>query len=340
MRKYYYKNYNEVQNLIDNDDTIQYRVDLMKKYPGLYDSCYEKGWMKYLHFPKDSETIRWKDLNTVEEFQSFINNDPDIINKDTLRKKYPGIYTRARSRNILSFLIFKYNKEYINWGFINSLDMFIDFIDKNNILSRVELLTKFPGLYNKSIRFHWLKSVKFKKDRSTWENKSIEDIQELIDSDPRLINLESLKKYNYLGLLGYIKKNKLKIKFKSPKKSNWEIVLKNYLEENLNLVIEDNSKDSYSRFSKLDLYISKYNIAIEVQGPYHWCMNNKLSSNLKVRKSDIKKNRWCRDNGITLLYFTYSRDYEKYGYPYYIYTSEKELLNEIKNIIKNKGDGR
>ena len=59
----------------------------------------------------------------------------------------------------------------------------------------------------------------------------------------------------------------------------------------------------------------------------------KLEQYLFQRKSDIKKNRWCREQGITLLYFSYDKLLvEKYGYPWYIYTSEKELLAEIERI--------
>ena len=114
--------------------------------------------------------------------------------------------------------------------------------------------------------------------------------------------------------------------------SSWEISLVSFLQDKL---IVNTQLDSYSSYSKIDIFLPNLNIAIEVQGPNHYSKHCRGSFNsfLKTRKSDIKKNRWCREQGITLLYFSYDKLLvEKYGYPWYIYTSEKELLAEIERI--------
>lgn len=114
--------------------------------------------------------------------------------------------------------------------------------------------------------------------------------------------------------------------------SSWEKSLVSFLQDKL---IVNTQLDSYSSYSKIDIFLPNLNIAIEVQGPNHYSKHCRGSFNsfLKTRKSDIKKNRWYREQGITLLYFSYDKLLvEKYGYPWYIYTSEKELLAEIERI--------
>ena len=131
---------------------------------------------------------------------------------------------------------------------------------------------------------------------------------------------------------GWIKYLKFIKKSVNMKISSWEKSLVSFLQDKL---IVNTQLDSYSSYSKIDIFLPNLNIAIEVQGPNHYSKHCRGSFNsfLKTRKSDIKKNRWCREQGITLLYFSYDKLLvKKYGYPWYIYTSEKELLAEIERI--------
>lgn len=52
-------------------------------------------------------------------------------------------------------------------------------------------------------------------------------------------------------------------------------------------------------YSKIDLYIPKFNVALEVQGRHHNSIN-------RVVKSDIKKKEYCNNNNIYLVDIDYS----------------------------------
>ena len=335
IKKYFYKSSSEVQELIDSKG-YQNRRQMKDEFPGLYYKCYDENWMKDLIFPDDIVNKRWKDMNSLEDFQKFIDENPNIKSSEDLRKEYPGLYNRSRSHDILSKIKFKRpNKKLISWEFIDSFEDFENFIEDNDVSQRVELLERFPGLYGKSVKRGWLKEASFEKDRHRWQDMSIEEIQKFIDSNPDLINMESLYIHGFSGLKSYLRKNKLvdKISFKYRGKSSWEIKLSKALKK-AGIETRVDTDTSYSNWSRLDLMVEGHKIAIEIQGPYHWKEHNPRNF-IRVRKSDIKKHRWSINNNITLFYFTYG-DYLKFGYPYYVYTSEKELIADILKEISNQ----
>lgn len=70
---------------------------------------------------------------------------------------------------------------------------------------------------------------------------------------------------------------------------------------------EEEKKKSYWSF---DFYLIDYNIYIEVDGDYfhsnpntRWPDGPKNETQRKVRKNDIKKNKYCKDNNLTLIRF-------------------------------------
>lgn len=204
-------------------------------------------------------------------------------------------------------------------------------IDFKEIKSKNELRLLDQGLFSSIRNNGWLNSLKF---HSKEVINTIEDMQGFILSNQiyssldfkirfkteyhRCLNKKWISQLNYFQLSSKIK-------------TTWEDKLILFLRTS-GYIIESEIV-SYSNYSKIDIFIPDLNIAIEIQGPYHFPVMGKLEQYLFQRKSDIKKNRWCKEKGITLLYFSYDKSLvEKYGYPWYIYTSEKELLEEIERI--------
>ena len=76
---------------------------------------------------------------------------------------------------------------------------------------------------------------------------------------------------------------------------------------NLNIEFEEEKRSSFWSF---DFYLIKYNIYIEVDGDYfhsnpntRWPDGPKTITQLKVRKNDINKNQYCKDNNMHLIRF-------------------------------------
>ena len=76
---------------------------------------------------------------------------------------------------------------------------------------------------------------------------------------------------------------------------------------NLNIEFEEEKQSSFWSF---DFYLTKYDTYIEVDGDYfhanpntRWPDGPKTITQLKVRKNDIKKNKYCEDNNIRLIRF-------------------------------------
>jgi len=79
---------------------------------------------------------------------------------------------------------------------------------------------------------------------------------------------------------------------------------------------------------ELDIFIPKYNIAIECQGEQHFKPIEHFGGDKefeKIKKLDCQKRKLCEENGVKLLY------YSNLGieYPYKVYENKEELLKEI-----------
>lgn len=88
----------------------------------------------------------------------------------------------------------------------------------------------------------------------------------------------------------------------------------------------------YKRNMKIDFYLPKYNVAIECQGLQHfnaegWCAEDSF---VQIIERDKLKKQLCEEHGIKMFYFS-NLGIE---YPYQVYENLDELLNNIKNDIK------
>lgn len=324
-----YETYEDVQSLI-NLENIQNPKELRKKYPKLYIKCMNNDWLKKLCYL--SRQISSENYDSIEKVQNLIIQH-NINTRTELKKKFKIVYNRCCVNKWFDKLLFKDKKDRLNWENLNDIDSIQDFININNIQKPSELENNYVGLYSKILRNKWSDKLYYPLKKKNFKNITLEEIQNYLDEN----NISSPSEFNKLnhGLYNRCLNNKWlgSLTYISKYKSSWESSLETFLELNkVEFIIQ---YESYSIRSKIDLFLPNFNIAIEVQGPGHLsdhCMGG-FSAYLKTRKSDIKKNRWCREQGITLLYFSYDKSLvEKYGYPWYIYTSEKELLAEIERI--------
>ena len=351
----------DVQKFI-NDNRIS-RTDLHDKYPGLYSRCYFNDWninsLKFFDKPRKeksniSKPIKprkeksnisrpinnpFPEINSLELFQIFII-DNKISSLKELKKRFKDLSKFAIISGWTKNISYFTNKT--SWKDFDSPDKVVKFLQEHNIHSHTEFHNKFPGLYSKCYFNKWIDKLDLGKDRKTidWISKfnNINDINDFLENN----NIKTLVELRdtFPGLLNFCRNNgffeELNIT-KTGKTSSWETKLKNFLEiEGIKI---DTQTTSYSSYSKIDISIIGTNINIEIQGPTHITENciGGIKSFLRTRKSDLKKHRWCKENGITLLYFSYDPEsVKKYGYPWYIYTSEKELLEDIKKLMEEK----
>ncbi len=90
----------------------------------------------------------------------------------------------------------------------------------------------------------------------------------------------------------------------------------------------------------LDFYFPKYKIGIEYQGKQHFETVDYLEldtrHSLKHQKElDEKKFNKCKEHNVTLLYFTFDKQYENIEYYSKIYVNIKDLIEKIQYIINN-----
>lgn len=110
-----------------------------------------------------------------------------------------------------------------------------------------------------------------------------------------------------------------------------------YLKDNYTFDIEKQKKFEWLNGKSLDIFIPKYNIAIEYQGIQHFKPIDYFGGEeayKKQYKRDIDKYNECKEHNIHLLYFSKENEIPD-DYIDSIYTKEENLLNRINRIINN-----
>lgn len=91
-------------------------------------------------------------------------------------------------------------------------------------------------------------------------------------------------------------------------------------------------------FQSIDIFIDGLNIGIEYQGKQHFVPVTHYGGeeHYKVqRERDERKYNLCKKHGITLFYFSYEKRISFENYLDYVFTSEEELINKIKQIASH-----
>lgn len=89
---------------------------------------------------------------------------------------------------------------------------------------------------------------------------------------------------------------------------------------------------------RLDFYLPDYNVGIEYQGAMHFGIHK--SNKYTMTKEDYEdlfdrdrvKYNLCNEHGIRILYFCYNKEWVPDNYIDHVYTTVKELLEELERI--------
>lgn len=142
------------------------------------------------------------------------------------------------------------------------------------------------------------------------------------------------------------------------RKSGCPICNNSHLEEEMCLFLKKNNIKyipqkhfQWLGLQSLDFYLPEYNVGIECQGIQHFKVTDYAFSNDKTPEEkfesgityDIRKSERCKENGLTLLYFTHKENFKNEYYDNetfnFIYNREniffkkKDLLEKIKGLI-------
>jgi len=109
-----------------------------------------------------------------------------------------------------------------------------------------------------------------------------------------------------------------------------------FLKANLKTEVILQYKPLWLGLQSLDIFLPKYNLAVEYQGIQHFKPIRKFGGKLKYEKVKILDKRkfdLCKTNNCKLYYFNYFQKEIPDVYLDKVYNNEQELLKEIKTII-------
>lgn len=337
------KTLEDIQKYIDELEIKSFN-EIHKKYPALKARLYKLGYRSNdLKLDKPPQKD-WSSYNTLEDFQKFIN-EHNIQNRTQFEKgEYSGLYTRAVNLKINDKLHYL-GPTRKNYSFISSIEDIQNFIYEHNIQNNKELVSKFPGIFNKMTR------LKIDKSKLIYPNQlrqnlsclnTIQDFQSYIYAH----NIKSLQEFkrNYSGVLARLYNLGLStslLDFELSNQSYSEMIVTNFLD----LAKVDYVKQKqFNDLPKLrfDFYLTKYNIAIECQGEQHliavdyWGGEDGLR---KRKERDNMKVNYCKRNGIKLFRFYLFSKKSAYSYltelEQYEYTDfNKFMFDILKNILE------
>lgn len=230
---------------------------------------------------------------TVEELQNFID-EHKIQNRYDFSIKFPKLYVHSRDNwKIIDQVVFPIETTYGRWESYNTVNDFQKFVNENKITGKKDFNLRFRGLWQRARNRNFLKDLQFV-------------------GDPVYDSL-------------------------------WEKNLVEFLRSSINIpeqrikthTILSDCVDKGSLILDIEIKYKEVKIAIEIQGPYHFNTPfNKIEKYITNRKHDIMKKRYLESKEYHVFFFSYSRDLVyTYGYPYYVYLKEDELLKDIKMLI-------
>lgn len=287
----------DFQNYID-----QSCIETYKDFRKLHKSIYErylslrKNWTSSeLKFKKDLIVSKHRDLNTLEDFQKFID-DNNIQTKTELREKYKSVSSRFFKiipKEERCNLKFPKELHHYFYNELSTLEDFQKFINDNRILRPIDFKSRFPKEYDRFCR--------------------------IIPQDDKSRIIYKIDDPDYYG---------------SRRSYGERYLRKLFTETGFNFIQEKTFPDLTGKYSYLryDFYLNDLNILVEYHGEQHFNKNSAFYSDL-IDINDRKKYEYSKKNGIPILYFTlHSSAYKKYGYFTEVLTDVNTLLERIKEI--------
>lgn len=271
-----------IQKFIDQNGILSYS-ELRRRYKGLLYHISKKEICiptRDLIFPNSKKQEYWRNLNTKQEIQKFIDDHSDEIRTSgDFKDKYPGLYRKV-SRISLKITDFKF-PEKVNrgtiWKNFESLDDFQKFIDDKGVQTSREFGKNYPGLEKRLIRRGFSTSqLKFPKKRKSRLEIKLEKF--LINNN---VNFVSQKTFDDLG------------------KSRFDFYLPEY-----NLILEPGGDQ---HFIEIEKWKGKGGLAKTKKRDkkkYEYCINNDITILYYFEFSKKKCYELLTENGYFGEWFT------------------------------------
>ena len=199
-----YNSIEAIQEFIDQNGILSYS-ELRNDYSGLRDHITANKICiptRDLIFPNSKKQEYWRDLNTKQEIQKFIDDHSDEIRTSgDFGNKYPGLCSKLRKIS-LKLTDFKF-PEKVNkgtvWKYFETLDDFQKFIDEKGIQTVQEFKKSYPGL-ERRLRRRGFSTFQLKFPKKYKSSLEVKLEKFLINNGINYIsqkNFEDLEKYRF-----------------------------------------------------------------------------------------------------------------------------------------------
>ena len=330
----------DFQKFIDKNN-IQNTVDFRNRFTGAYSRLLKLRIHESVVYSNKKKS--WSFLNTVEDFQKFIDEN-NIENPRDFKDRFISVYNRLVFLNLTNSVNYK-NILNRDLSYLNTKEDFQKFINKNLIKNPTNFRDRFKSEYGRLVRLGLNKTVTYPNGCNDWSFlNTVEDFQKFIDEN----NIESSTDFRnkFASVYEKLKRSKFTrevhyLKNSSEFDSSWEKRLytllinsfpKNKIEHHVKL-----ENCVYKHKLEFDIKVDTNNglfILIEIQGPSHFKPIYDEDSYKAQIKRDEEKYKYCETNNIKLIYFTYDESLiNEYGYSHYVYSDENMLIKDIKSLI-------
>ena len=336
----------DYQKYVD-ENHIENFLNFMYDHPNIYkklllDKSVNLSSIKY----KNKRRVLSKINISIQDIQYFIDLI-EIENPTAFCKLDSGLYSYCRSNGLLDFI--NYPNKRSSYKNINTLEDFQKYVEVNNLNNPREFEIFNKSLYTKLIKKNLADKIKYNKRKTNYQGTfdTLELIQKFINDNNIISSIDfklRFSPYYYkmasLGLcysVNYVNSN-----LPNGIQSGWEEEVY-FLLKNLGYEVKTQIKyDKLHPLSKIDIEVlknGKFITYVEIQGEHHFMKRygsnekEKIDRFIKTRKYDLNKHRYALKNNRSILYLTFSKYLiTKYGFPFYVYTSLEDLVNEIKRL--------
>lgn len=301
------------------DNGIRSRIEFQDNYSSLYNRALHSGYMKELVFEDDVLRENWKEYNSIEKAQKFID-DNNIESPAVIKKEFPGLYwVISRKNKWLDKLVFPNRK--LSWDNIDTIEKLQEFIDSNSeIHTPADLREMFGGLYSKALRYGWAKDLKYEHRQMNYSEYTLEQVQSIVDSEGIGCSTELLSIDRSLYCACQHRGWLSELKFPKKNRSFMEMYFDRLFPEDQFPTFIRNQKQFDWLISSitgkrmhLDIFIPEISLAIEFQGSQHfyiddgqWFDGMTLEDQIE---RDTTKYRLVKEKGYDIIYFV---DIDKY----------------------------
>jgi hypothetical protein len=346
-----WENYNSVEDFQKFIDYFGYwdSNELNNELGSLYQRMIRLRISKKIRYLTTNAKNDLTQLNSLDDFQNFIDAHSDITSSSIFIKQYSGVWNRAKRvlGDLHKKLVFPKSK--LQWTHIKTKEDAVKIIKDLGISYRGECYTDYGGLANRLKQLNLLDDVLPLLPHRDYSNiKTLDDANKFIIENNILNQTDMCARFSGLRSaverLGYSTKE---LDFLAPRKSRLEIKTRDFLKSiGVNFKSEKTFRETGGL--RFDFWLPGYNLILEPGGEQHFIPVEWFGgeSYLKLAKErDQTKREFCKKHGITLLYwFSFRKQFQDKiynilntaGYPGEYYLDFDEFCNRILEIVGQK----